>query len=159
MSRLPTTLEKLAAYNYWANEALVHCLEEMGDAIPPATLHLLSHICNAQMIWLYRIENMINTAGVFEEHSFAECRELLFTSSDQLIELAAMPVVGLTEVISYTNATGKAFENTIQDILIQVFNHSTYHRAQIARDLRQNSLAPVNTDYITYIRSLSIPTE
>ena len=159
MSKPPTTLEKLAAYNCWANEALVQCLEDIADAIPASSLHLLSHICNAQQIWLGRIKNMANIPGVFDEHSLSECRQILYGTSDQLLELAAMPTAGLTEVITYSNSRGEAFETSVHDILIQVFNHGTYHRAQVARDLRQHLLTPVNTDYITYVRALSIPTE
>jgi uncharacterized damage-inducible protein DinB len=33
-----------------------------------------------------------------------------------------------------------------------VFNHGTYHRAQVARDLRQHNLEPINTDFIFYVR-------
>ena len=159
MSKDPTTLEKLAAYNLWANQTLVNWLETMGDAVPSTTLHLVSHISNAQLIWLSRIKNMIPGYGVFDEHSLADCREMLFNSSDQLLDLAAMPVMGLTQVISYTNTQGEAFETSVEDILIHVFNHGTYHRAQVAKDLRANALAPVNTDYITYVRALAISAE
>jgi uncharacterized damage-inducible protein DinB/GNAT superfamily N-acetyltransferase len=159
MSKFPTTLEKLAAYNLWANDILLHWLEGMGDPVPPSTLQLLSHIGNAQLIWLSRIENTARNYGVFDNHTLPECREMLTTSSDQLLELAAMPAVGLTEVISYTNTQGEAFQTTVEDILIHVFNHGTYHRAQVARDLRQHALTPVNTDYITYVRALSFLVE
>ena len=159
MGKAPTTLEKLAAYNLWANESLVNCLEKTGDSLPSTTLHLLSHICNAQLIWLNRIKNTPSSYGVFEDHSLSECREMLYSSSDQLLELAAMPTIGLSQLISYTNTQGEAFETTVEDILIHVFNHGTYHRAQVARDLRLNGIAPVNTDYITYVRALAIPTE
>lgn len=156
MGKPPTTLEKLAAYNCWANEMQVQCLDEQADAIPSSCLHLLSHICNAQLIWISRIENTNNVPGVFDEHTFAECREILATTSEHLRELATMPSIGLTEVIVYTNTKGENFETMVQDILIHVFNHGSYHRAQIARDLRLNGLTPVNTDYITFVRSLVI---
>jgi uncharacterized damage-inducible protein DinB len=159
MGKAPTTLEKLAAYNLWANEMLVDWLEKTGESVPATSLHLLSHICNAQLIWLSRIKNTTSSFGVFEDHSLRDCREMLYNSSDQLLELAAMPNFGLAQLISYTNTQGEAFETTVEDILIHVFNHGTYHRAQVARDLRQNAIAPVNTDYITYVRTLAIPTE
>lgn len=159
MGKAPTTLEKLAAYNLWANDTLVNWLGNMGEAVPSTCLHLLSHICNAQLIWLSRIKNIVPGYGVFDEHSLAECREMLDGSSDQLLELAAMPSIGLTQVIGYTNTQGEAFETSIEDILIHVFNHGTYHRAQVARDLRQQGLTPVNTDYITYVRALAISAE
>jgi uncharacterized damage-inducible protein DinB len=159
MGKAPTTLEKLAAYNLWANETLVNWLENIGDTVPATTLHLLSHISNAQLIWLSRIKNMAPSHGVFDDHSLPDCREMLYSSSDQLLELAAMPIIGLTQLISYTNTQGEGFETSIEDILIQVFNHGTYHRAQVAIDLRQHGLAPVNTDYITYVRALAISAE
>jgi uncharacterized damage-inducible protein DinB len=157
MSKPPNTLEKLAAYNFWANELLVQHLEDLATAVPASSLHLLSHICNAQLVWLGRIENTGPAPGIFDAHDLADCRKMLFTSSDQLLELAAMPTAGLSEVIRYANSKGQMFDTAVKDILIQVFNHGTYHRAQIAHDLRQNALEPVNTDYITYVRSLALP--
>jgi uncharacterized damage-inducible protein DinB len=156
MSKPPNTLEKLAAYNCWANEVLVHSLESLSAAVPASSLHLLSHISNAQLIWLSRIENMGHAPGVFDDHDLPGCREILVNTSDQLLELAAMPATGLSQVIRYVNSKGEIFDTPVKDILIHVFNHGTYHRAQIARDLRQNAFDPVNTDYITYVRALAI---
>lgn len=155
MGKSSTTLEKLAAYNLWANEVLVKWLEELGEAVPPSTMRLLSHIANAQLIWLSRLEGMATSQALFEEHGLDRCRELLLGSSDQLLELAAMPVLGLQQMISYFNTRGQVFETSVEDILMHVFNHGTYHRAQIARDLRQHSLNPVDTDYIIYVRELA----
>ncbi|WP_414711827.1 DinB family protein [Sphingobacterium sp. UBA1498] len=45
-----------------------------------------------------------------------------------------------------------AFHNKVNDILLHVFNHGTYHRAQIASEMRRNGVEPINTDYITFIR-------
>ena len=155
MGKSSTTLEKLAAYNLWANEVLVKWLEELGAAVPSSTLRLLSHIANAQLIWLSRLEGVASNQALFEEHPLALCRDLLVSSSDQLLELAAMPVLGLQQMVSYHNTRGQAFETSAEDILMHVFNHGTYHRAQIARDLRQHSLNPVDTDYIIYVRQLA----
>ncbi|MGV3503117.1 MAG: DinB family protein [Adhaeribacter sp.] len=155
MGKSSTTLEKLAAYNIWANEVLVNWLGELGEAVPPGSLRLLNHIANAQVIWLSRLQGMASNRGIFEEHPLPDCRELLMSSSDQLLELAAMPKLGLQQLLAYTNSQGQPFETSVEDILMHVFNHGTYHRAQIARDLRQHSLNPVDTDYIIYVRQLA----
>ena len=152
MISTPSTLERLAAYNFWAYDKLLNTLESLMTAVPDKSMELLCHLVNAQVIWLSRIENNISEVGVFDSHSLAECRTLHQTSSKRLQELAALEESSLNEIISYTNTKGDYFQNSIQDILIHVFNHGTYHRAQIARDLRQNNLEPVNTDYITFVR-------
>ena len=55
-----------------------------------------------------------------------------------------------------TNSKGETFSNKIKDILFHIINHSTYHRAQIATDLKQNGIEPINTDYIFYKRKLEL---
>jgi len=37
-------------------------------------------------------------------------------------------------------------------MLLQAFTHGGYHRGQIAMQLRQQGLEPVNTDYIIWVR-------
>lgn len=58
----------------------------------------------------------------------------------------------LEELISYSNSKGEMFSNTIDDVLFHVINHSTYHRAQIATDLKIAQIESANTDYILYRR-------
>lgn len=70
----------------------------------------------------------------------------------ELIKLINQEHAALAEIIVYANTKGEAFQTAIHDIMIQVFNHGTYHRAQIACNLRQGGLEPVNTDYITFVR-------
>jgi len=152
MAKPPTTLEKLAAYNLWANEQLLTYLESLPDKVPAASLRLLGHIFNAQAIWLSRILPTANAGLPFTDRTLTECRQLHQTTAAQLSNLAAWEPDKLAEIISYVNTQGEAFETSVHDILTHVFNHSTYHRAQIARDLRQNNLTPINTDFINYVR-------
>ena len=58
----------------------------------------------------------------------------------------------ITKKIIYKNSKGIEFSNTVQDVIFHVINHSTYHRAQIASDLKANGIEPINTDYIFYKR-------
>jgi uncharacterized damage-inducible protein DinB len=154
MANTLSTLEKLAAYNYWANNRLLQHLENIHAEIPDTTLQLLSHVVNTQAIWLSRIENKPIALMPFDTHTLAQCRELHGASSQQLQTLAALTQPELAAEVNYTNTKGEGFTNSIHDILTHVFNHSTYHRAQIARDLRQNNLEPINTDYIFYVRNI-----
>ena len=52
------TLEKLGAFNVWANTTVLNRLNEVaatGQEIPPLVLRLFSHALNAQAIWIARI--------------------------------------------------------------------------------------------------------
>ena len=48
----------------------------------------------------------------------------------------------INETINYSNSNGKTFSKVIRDLLFHVINHSTYHKAQIATEFRQNGLDP-----------------
>ena len=54
--------------------------------------------------------------------------------------------------IDYENSEGRLFNNTVQDILFHIINHSTHHRGQISTDFRQNGLEPLQLDYVFYKR-------
>jgi uncharacterized damage-inducible protein DinB len=56
----------------------------------------------------------------------------------------------LTQTVTYTIGSGKQFTNTVQEILFQVINHSTYHRGQIATAFKKAGIEPLSTEYISY---------
>ena len=58
-------------------------------------------------------------------------------------------------VLKYKNYVGDYFENNVQQIMIHLVNHGTYHRGQVAMLLRQKGYEPINTDFITYDRVMT----
>lgn len=146
------TLQKLAAYTCWANQRILETLENYGERAPATSLHLFSHLLNAEIVWLARIQHLESPVHVFDDHTLTECRKVHESTFERFLALASLSRKDLHAVITYKNTKGDAFTTSLEDILIQVFNHGTYHRAQIACDLRANGLEPVNTDYITFAR-------
>ncbi|MGY0041076.1 DinB family protein [Pedobacter sp. NJ-S-72] len=57
-----------------------------------------------------------------------------------------------SRVIKYVISNGDHYETSVYDILLHVFNHGTYHRAQIAKEMKLHNITPVNTDYIQFVR-------
>jgi len=146
-------LDLLWQYNSWANEIVLMTLEKYGPQTPAASLRLMSHIANSQSVWLSRIIGQPLPTGIWDEHAIARIRQL---NSDSLRGLKAVideQGDNLGAIVAYKNSSGIAFENSVLDILMQVFTHGGYHRAQIAMDLRQAGLEPVNTDYISWVRA------
>ncbi|RYY11701.1 MAG: hypothetical protein EOO04_34785 [Chitinophagaceae bacterium] len=57
----------------------------------------------------------------------------------------------LNQQINYLRR-GKPANNSVRDMLFQVINHSTYHRAQIATEFRRMGIEPLASDYILFKR-------
>lgn len=144
--------EQLWLYNRWANGMVLSALEKMGSQLPASSLRLMSHILNAQLVWVSRIKGHIPPVGIWDEHDLDTCKKM----NDETFAVLKEVIDGQTDytgsTYSYKTSTGMAFESTLQEVLLQVFTHAPYHRGQIARDLREKGLDPVNTDYIIYTR-------
>jgi uncharacterized damage-inducible protein DinB len=143
-------LDQLWQYTVWANNTILTTLENYGQQTPASALRLMSHVMNAQTVWLARLNGQSPKVGIWDEHDLATCRSMNTESLEGFGELLGKPA---QENISYKNSTGMAFENTVLDIWLQMLSHGSYHRGQIAMQLRQNGLEPVNTDYIIFLRT------
>lgn len=60
----------------------------------------------------------------------------------------------LGAVVRYRNTKGEEFATPVIDILTHVVVHGAYHRGQIAKALGRAGTRAVNTDYITFARSV-----
>lgn len=141
----------------WANHLINKALQDCNGSVEQP-LRLLAHILAAEKVWLARINGEEAAAiSIWPEYTLEQCeleREQNKIGYQAL--LSQLKDAEFTKVISYQNSKGIAFNTTISDILTHVSLHGSYHRGQIAALLRQAGEAPVNTDYIAYIRQLEI---
>ena len=148
-----STLKKYAEYNIWANSRLIEHLEEMEGEIPAGALRIFSHVINAQYIWIARMTDIVCPVKVWQEHSLEKIKMLHEETSFKLSDLLkAADIKEFNREIKYTNSQNMPYSTRVCDIFTHIFNHSTYHRAQVAKELRQAGLEPINTDYITFVR-------
>jgi uncharacterized damage-inducible protein DinB len=145
-------LTKLWLYNDWANKSLINSFELQSSEISGKSMHLLCHIMNAQMIWVDRITGVKTSVGVWDDHDLETCKTMHGKASAQIKQEIENRGYELQRTIHYVNTKGLHFENQFDDILLHIFNHGTYHRAQIAQDLRINEIEPTGTDYIAFVR-------
>ena len=146
-----TMLKQFCSYNNWANSFLLDTLKVNIDLLPESCILLFSHIVNAQSIWLSRIRGVKPDVSVWQLHDLETCNILLQKSTKFLAEID-YPEMSDSSIITYSNSVGDHFETSLSDILLHVFNHGTYHRAQIAKEMKLHNIKPVNTDYIQYVR-------
>jgi len=141
--------ETLLQYNFHSNHQLHAALLNV-NAVPESILKLICHIHNAQQIWTNRILQKEITNSAFDIYSLNKCDTL--NEENFNVSLNIVKNIDLTKQIHYKNFKGQLFSNLVADILTHLVNHATYHRGQIALQMRLNGFEPVLTDYISYKR-------
>jgi len=145
-------LSKLVAHLAWADDRVLASLRS-ATAADPACLELFAHILAAEHVWLARLRGEAPRHRVWPTLSLEECAALVQTNQRELTAYVARVVpADLARGVTYTNSAGQQFTSTIEDILLHVFMHGSYHRAQIAWVLRHGGSVPMPTDYIAFVR-------
>ena len=158
----PREVGKLLAYNRWANARVLETVSALApDAYARPTggsfesLHAtLVHLYGAEWIWLARSQGEsppalpspadIPTLDALKERWRAfEGRLEAFAG-----ELTDRQLFGS---VRYVNFVGETWTYTLDDILFDLVNHSTYHRGQVATLLRQLGGTPLSTDYSRFL--------
>jgi uncharacterized damage-inducible protein DinB len=140
----------LFQYNQDCNQRLAALIVLHADKVSDKSLHLFSHILNAHHIWNSRIRKQPNVYDRLQAHSPQDFKQI--DLDNHMRTLAIIDSGLLTEDLNYVNTKGEHAFNKVQDILFHVVNHSTYHRGQIASDLKQSGIEPLVTDFIFYKR-------
>lgn len=140
--------KELFEYNYHFNREIISVLNENQEKASEKCMSLLSHILNVHQIWNAKFQSSQAPYNPWEMLQIQSCQEMdkkNFEDSIHIIDQHDM-----NQMIRYSNSKGQIFNNSAQDLLFQIINHSTYHRAQIASEFRQSGLEPILTDYIYY---------
>ena len=144
----------LFKYNSWATERAAESIRSTNKITPDA-IKLLSHIISAQYVWLNRITDEKTDITVWHNFTIAECFALSIEVTSKWINLLeGKNNEFLEKRLKYKNSKGEEFDNSLRDIVTDIINHSTYHRAQIAQLVKRAGGIPAVTDYIVYQREL-----
>lgn len=140
-------------YNLWANSRTIKSL--MQAEASEKAFSLMGHILDAQGTWLVRIQKPDEASKNFWHNYSIEQMEELNEKSNKEWEdfISFLDDEMLQKEIRYTNSKGEEYTNTIQQIITHVLNHSTYHRGQIAAEIRKSGGTPAVTDYIVFKRT------
>lgn len=149
---LKSYYQDLFKYENWANSEIASLFTDSVE-LPDKALQLMSHIVNAQMVWLSRIKNEKTDLQVWKVYSVDELKKELNRSSESImLFINEMSEQGPEKIISYTNTKGEKFESYLKDILTHLIVHSAYHRGQVALLIRPLFENFPYTDYIHYVR-------
>ena len=145
---------KLYQYNVWCNKRVLDALtsQQVNDE---KILSLVGHIVAAQYLWLYRIKGLPPAqVKLWGEYSLPQLISMAEEIGKEWLEFIEQ-TEDFNRELTYKNYTGDPYINNVEMIMIHLVNHSSYHRGQIAMQLRQKGFEPVNTDFITYDRVLT----
>ena len=132
------------------NLGLITALKEHGARLPEKSFSIFSHMLNAHQVWNNRIVQAEKPFSVWQIHPPEDYPAI--ATNNYAVSKNIIAAYDFNQLISYTNTKGDAFTNSVQDILFQIINHSTYHRGQLAAQFREAGLEPLQTEYISYKR-------
>jgi uncharacterized damage-inducible protein DinB len=149
-SSLKVFFIELFDYNRAANESFIALLNANEKHLNEKCISLINHIINAHHIWNNRIEKKELAYGVWEIHKFTDLK--LLNNSNHAVSKELLADYALDHKMDYVNTKGELHSNSVRDVLFHVINHSNYHRAQIATNLKSMGIEPPKSDYIVYKR-------
>lgn len=153
-------LSQQAKYNLWANESLIDRINEADSSTMDKKVKssfdsirkTLGHIYDAEKIWLNRLGGT-SLANWPSQNLELFKPELLLNESQLLIDFVEkLNEQEFNKICTYENRSGEKFDQKVWEILMHVFNHSTYHRGQIITILREFGEESLpSTDLIRYL--------
>lgn len=148
-----THFQQLFEYDAWANAKVLGMLREIVTDHARAR-GLLAHTLAAQLVWMTRLhEHDSSGIAIWPDHTLDQCEAWLDHNRQAYAEfLRAAAEETLGQQITYVNTRGEKFSTPIDEVLLHVANHGSYHRGQIALAMREAGHTPVNTDFITWTR-------
>ncbi|HEU4748986.1 MAG TPA: DinB family protein [Gemmatimonadaceae bacterium] len=154
-SEFPIPFARLYDHLCWADRKVLESLRSTEN--PPArALALYAHVLGAEHVWLTRIHSKPAAVAVWPSLTIDECEELANANCEAFGSLVkTLTPASLAKQIAYTNTAGASFISTLEDILVHVALHGSYHRGQIAISLRESGEVPAPTDYIAFARGSS----
>jgi uncharacterized damage-inducible protein DinB len=142
--------ETLFEYNLHCNQQCSEHIIPFDSEIPQKTLKVFNHMLNAHQIWNSRVKGIPQAYHVWQWHDKKDWKHIDKTNFTATMHI--LDQYDLNESVSYTNSKGQFYTNNIKYILFHIINHSTYHRGQIASDLKAAGITPIPTDFIIYKR-------
>jgi len=145
-------LKRLIEHLAWADERVLNSLRSCRTPLP-AAISLYSHVLGAEHHWLSRLTEKRPTILVWPDMSLEECEQLARDNADGFRKFATdLKPEDLNRQVTYRNTAGVEFTNGVEDMLMHVAMHGSYHRGQVAALLRSAGDEPMPTDYIQWVR-------
>jgi uncharacterized damage-inducible protein DinB len=151
-----THIRRLLEHLEWADARTLESLRSM-HASPMDALRLFGHVLAAEQVWLSRIDGRAPNVPVWPSLEIDECVALSARNQAGFAKQLDAPPESLAREVRYRNTKGEEYVNSVEDILLHVALHGSYHRGQVAKIVRGEGGVPLPTDYIVFLRTPAPP--
>lgn len=144
---------KLFQYDHHVNHIITDAILAANQ--PEESEKLMAHLLGAQQIWISRCkgENLLS-GPIWPDWKADTFKQLIDDNHTAWINfLTSLNDYAFEQKITYRDMKGNEFSSKLEDMITQVTNHGTHHRAQIGQLLKQEDKNLPITDYIFYIRN------
>lgn len=144
-------------FEYWSNSQILNTLQSLEHKEERAQF-LFSHLLSSHSMWFSRVTQTEMTCTLFQERTLAECEQLMLENlNGWKAFLSGKSETDLEQTIDFLGAwesVPKKRRMKIEDALIHLINHSSYHRGQIVASLKGKVEPLPLTTYIMYASEL-----
>lgn len=158
-------LEQYAAHNVWAHQKMFDVTsrlteEQINRHIPcsfSSIYKTVLHLLDAETMWWQRLklQEHVEKPSTTFVGSFADLETKLMQQSRQWQEwVYNANDLQLSHVFAYQNTRKEQFKQPVNEVLLHLFNHGTYHRGQLVAMFHQLDVKEIPaTDFIVYTRT------
>jgi uncharacterized damage-inducible protein DinB len=144
---------KYFEYEDWSNRLILPVLKDLDDPQHRA-VQLFSHLLSSHSMWLSRVTGSEFTCSLFQHRTLDECALLM---NDNLLgwrqylnNKTAADLAKPIEFLAAWEEVPSRRKIRIDDALVHIINHSSYHRGQIAAQIKWQVQHLPLTTYIMY---------
>jgi uncharacterized damage-inducible protein DinB len=156
-------LQQYAAYNLWANKKITDLISQLQDeqinkeivSSFPSLHKTVQHLMEVENAWWERLKLVEHPLmpGWFTGNFDELTKKLLQLSMQWQAWINNANDVNLTHVFAYQNSKKEQFKSPVNEMLLHLFNHQTFHRGQLITMLRQLGIDKIPpTDFIFFSR-------
>src|SRR5690349_9773162 len=162
---MKTHLQRMAAYNRWANARLYEAASKLSteelqaprSGFFPSIPKTLTHIMVGDTVWMGRLDGTgspgITSLDQILYEEFAALKAARMALDDRIIAfMDALPPQRLEEDLVYRTMSGDPMRTNVAQVLMHFFNHQTHHRGQAHAMLSSTPVAPPVLDLIYFLR-------
>jgi len=135
-------------FDFACNKAWIKVALENEQQINNYIITSFSHLINVHHRWICRMEGTAMESGIHD--TFQPEFWLRLCSDNFRKTMLYLEHTDFQGTINYFSDEGEPLQKEEIDILYHILNHSNYHRAQIARELRSLDITPPSLNFIHY---------
>lgn len=142
----------------WADARVLESLRQPG--VPQRAIDLYAHVVGAEHVWLTRLERRPAEVPVWPSLTLDQCADLAQENRRAFqAYVDRLTSDGARRMVHYRNSAGDEFDSAVEDILLHVAMHGSYHRGQITLLVRDAGAEPRPTDLIAFVRGAPAATQ